>query len=41
MVFDITSDELAKADKYEVADCKRVSANLMSGAAAWVYVSVK
>jgi gamma-glutamylcyclotransferase (GGCT)/AIG2-like uncharacterized protein YtfP len=41
MVFDITPDELARADEYEVADYKRVSANLISGAAAWVYVSVK
>lgn len=39
-VFDITLDELHAADKYEVADYKRVSAKLRSGHTAWVYVSV-
>jgi len=39
-VFDITADELQSADRYEVADYKRVSATLRSGKIAWVYVSV-
>lgn len=38
MVFDITADELAGADRYEVADYKRVAARLKSGIEAWVYV---
>jgi gamma-glutamylcyclotransferase (GGCT)/AIG2-like uncharacterized protein YtfP len=37
-VFEITPDELAAADEYEVSDYKRVSAKLKSGAEAWVYV---
>jgi gamma-glutamylcyclotransferase (GGCT)/AIG2-like uncharacterized protein YtfP len=38
MVFEITAEELAAADRYEVADYKRVSAKLASGLTAWVYV---
>ena len=37
-VFEITAQELAAADKYEVSDYKRVSVNLKSGLQAWVYV---
>ncbi|PVZ19765.1 MULTISPECIES: gamma-glutamylcyclotransferase family protein [unclassified Pseudomonas] len=37
-VFEITAQELAAADGYEVADYQRVSAALASGAQAWVYV---
>ena len=37
-VFEITVEELAAADRYEVADYKRVSAKLASGLTAWVYV---
>jgi gamma-glutamylcyclotransferase (GGCT)/AIG2-like uncharacterized protein YtfP len=37
-VFEITSEELACADRYEVAEYKRVSVTLASGLAAWVYV---
>jgi len=37
-VFEITAEELAAADRYEVADYKRVSAKLASGLTAWVYV---
>ncbi len=37
-VFEITSEELAAADRYEVADYKRVAAKLASGLTAWVYV---
>ena len=38
MAFKITTDELAAADRYEVADYRRVSAKLASGLTAWVYV---
>ncbi len=38
MVFEITAEELAAADRYEVAEYKRVAANLASGLTAWVYV---
>lgn len=38
MVFEITPEELAAADEYEVADYKRVSVRLRSGVDAWVYV---
>jgi hypothetical protein len=37
MVFEITSEELAKADAYEVEDYQRVEATLASGLTAWVY----
>jgi gamma-glutamylcyclotransferase (GGCT)/AIG2-like uncharacterized protein YtfP len=37
-VFEITADELAAADAYEVADYKRVATPLASGVTAWVYV---
>lgn len=32
--------ELERADKYEVADYKRIQVKLLSGGSAWVYVSV-
>lgn len=38
MVFEITEDELAAADRYEVADYKRVAVQLRSGIEAFVYV---
>jgi hypothetical protein len=38
MVFEITEDELASADRYEVSDYKRIAVRLKSGAEAWVYV---
>lgn len=38
MVFEITDEELASADRYEVADYKRVAVRLKSGIEAWVYV---
>jgi gamma-glutamylcyclotransferase (GGCT)/AIG2-like uncharacterized protein YtfP len=38
MVFEITDEELAAADRYEVADYKRITARLKSGLQAWVYV---
>jgi len=37
-VFWITPEELAAADRYEVADYQRVEAGLASGGKAWVYV---
>ena len=37
-VFKITSDELLKADEYEVDDYKRVEVTLESGMKSWVYV---
>jgi len=37
-VFEITSQELTAADRYEVAEYKRVSVKLASGLIAWVYV---
>ena len=38
MVFKITHQELLAADKYEVADYKRVETTLKSGKKAWVYI---
>ncbi|RBH59117.1 MULTISPECIES: gamma-glutamylcyclotransferase family protein [Pseudomonas] len=40
MVFQISTEELAAADAYEVSDYKRVLVRLASGLDAWVYVSV-
>ena len=37
-VFEITAEELAAADRYEVADYKRIAVRLRSGTEAWVYV---
>ena len=37
-VFRISADELAAADRYEVADYTRVQVRLKSGREAWVYV---
>lgn len=37
-VFRISADELAAADRYEVADYTRVQVRLTSGRDAWVYV---
>jgi len=37
-VFKITSDELLKADGYEVDDYKRVEVTLESGMKSWAYV---
>jgi gamma-glutamylcyclotransferase (GGCT)/AIG2-like uncharacterized protein YtfP len=41
MVFRITQAELAAADAYEVADCKRVSVRLRSEIEAFVYVDAR
>ena len=40
-VFEVTDEELANADKYEVADYKRVAAPLASGKTAWVYIDAR
>jgi gamma-glutamylcyclotransferase (GGCT)/AIG2-like uncharacterized protein YtfP len=40
-VFEITDEELAHADRYEVAAYKRVAAMLASGKRAWVYVDAR
>lgn len=40
-VFEITADELAQADAYEVDDYIRVRANLKSGRTTWVYVAAE
>ena len=37
-VIQLTADQLAAADAYEVDDYRRVSVQLASGRAAWVYV---
>ena len=38
MVFELTAEELAAADRYEVADYTRAEVTLKSGVRAWVYV---
>jgi hypothetical protein len=38
MVFEISEQELQRADAYEVADYKRIAARLKSGLEAFVYV---
>ncbi|HEY8474246.1 MAG TPA: gamma-glutamylcyclotransferase family protein [Natronosporangium sp.] len=40
-VFELTNEELAAADRYEVGDYHRVLARLASGEQAWVYVGRK
>ena len=39
MVFEITTQELAQSDEYEVDEYQRVLGKLKSGKQAWVYVS--
>jgi len=39
MVFDISEEELNRADSYEVSDYKRIKVKLSSGIFAWVYVN--
>ena len=41
MVFEITDGDLAKADDYEPAPYKRVSALLASGKQVWVYADAR
>jgi gamma-glutamylcyclotransferase (GGCT)/AIG2-like uncharacterized protein YtfP len=39
MVFEITAEELARADAYEDADYRRIPVTLASGLQAWLYVA--
>lgn len=39
VVFEVSPEEIAHADDYEVDDYKRVNAPLRSGEYAWVYVN--
>jgi hypothetical protein len=41
IVYHITQAELAAADAYEVADCKRIAVRLGSGLDAFVYVDAR
>lgn len=41
MVFEITDEELARADEYEVEEYIRITAELASGRQAWVYVDAR
>lgn len=41
VIFEISENELAETDKYEVMDYKRVMENFVSGKKAWVYVASK
>ena len=41
MAFEVTDAELARADQYEPAGYKRVSARLASGKQAWVYADAR
>ena len=40
-VFEISDEELASADRYEVAAYQRVGVTLASGQEAWVYVDAR
>jgi len=40
-VFEITEQELARADDYEVDDYVRVAAVLKSGKSAWIYAAAR
>lgn len=39
MVFELTEEELRKADEYETKDYVRISTKLASGKEAWVYAA--
>lgn len=38
-VFELTEDEIARADDYEVDDYRRVKAQLKSGRICWIYAA--
>ena len=38
MVFEITDEELARADEYEAEEYKRVLVPAISGSKVWVYI---
>ena len=40
-VFELTPEELAQADDYEVDDYQRVSAQLKSGTICWIYAAAE
>ena len=40
-VYSVTAEEIQKADKYEVAEYRRVAVVLQSGIRAWVYVDAR
>jgi hypothetical protein len=40
-VFEVTDEELARADRYEPAGYERVAARLASGREAWVYAATR
>jgi gamma-glutamylcyclotransferase (GGCT)/AIG2-like uncharacterized protein YtfP len=40
-VFELSKEELLRADKYEVDDYKRIAAKLESGCECWIYVAAK
>jgi hypothetical protein len=40
-VYAVTADEIERADKYEVAEYRRVAVVLQSGIRAWVYVDAR
>jgi gamma-glutamylcyclotransferase (GGCT)/AIG2-like uncharacterized protein YtfP len=40
-VFEVSDDELARADDYEVDAYRRIAVTLASGLAAWVYVDAR
>lgn len=40
-VFEVTDEELCRADRYEVAAYRRVAVTLASGRQAWVYVDAR
>jgi hypothetical protein len=40
-VFEVTSEDIEHADKYEVADCTRMAVTLSSGRRAWVYLDAR
>lgn len=39
LVFEVTAEDLARADLYEDADYRRIPVTLASGLAAWLYVA--
>ena len=41
MVFEVSSEELLHADKYEPPNYKRTKVILASGKEAWIYVEIK
>lgn len=41
IIFEITAEELAQTDAYEVSDYKRVLETFQSGKKAWIYISHK